>query len=123
MATVVGVITDVSDQAGPGTAYQILWEAITAANAVGDAKTLPAWTDRSVQIVGTFDSATIVLQGSNDGATWATLTDPQGNVISATSTKLEQIEECTRYIRPSASGGGGSQDIDVYVFATGYRVR
>lgn len=87
---------------------------------MGDADTgtsieMPGSSDRSVQIAGTFDSATVVLQGSNDGTNWATLTDPQGNAISKTGAAIEMITELTRYIRPVTSGGQGSTDIDVTV--------
>jgi hypothetical protein len=105
----------------PEVSWVCLWETLTAANAVGDSLEMTAWSDRSVQFVGTFDSATAVLQGSNDGTNWATLTDPQGNAISKTSAGLEAISELTRYIRPSTSGGGASQDIDCYVVISGYR--
>ncbi len=94
-----------------------LWETLTSANAVGTAIEGPGSPDRSVQAVGTFDSATVVMQGSNDGTNWVTLTDPLGNAISFTATGLKQISELTRYIRPSTSGGGGSQDIDVHLLA------
>lgn len=105
----------------PYTAWVAQWTPLTPSDAVGDALEMPAWADRSVQITGTFDSATVVLQGSNDGTNWATLSDPQGNPISATSAKLEQIEEITRYIRPSTSGGSSSQSITVTVLITGAR--
>lgn len=75
---------------------------------VGDAIGFPQNADKSVQIDGTFGSATVVIQGSNDGTNWFTLTDPQGNAISKTSAALEQIEENTLYVRPSISGGTGS---------------
>jgi hypothetical protein len=105
----------------PEVSWICLWETLTSANAVGDSLEMTAWSDRSVQFVGTFDSATVVLQGSNDGTTWVTLTDPQGNAISKTAAGLEAISELTRYVRPSTSGGGGSQDIDVYLLVSGYR--
>ena len=93
----------------------VTWTPLTSANNVGAAVEAPGMSDRSVQFSGTWDSATAVLQGSNDGTTWFTLTDPQGNAISATADKLEMIEELTRYIRPSTSGGGGSQSISCIV--------
>lgn len=64
--------------------------------------------DRCVQITGTFGGATVLVEGSNDGTNYATLSDPQGNAISKTSAGIEQIEEVTRYIRCSTSGGSGS---------------
>lgn len=95
--------------------FVVLWTPLTSANAAGSAYEHSGASDRSVQFVGTFDSATLVLQGSNDGTNWVTLTDPQGNAISKTSAGLEQIEEITRYVRPSSSGGGGSQSVSVYL--------
>lgn len=89
----------------------IQWTPLTAANAIGDAIEMPASSDRSIQIAGTWDSATAVLQGSNDGSTWTTLTDPQGNAISKTADFIEMISELTRYVRVSTSGGGGSQSL------------
>lgn len=62
-------------------------------------------SEKSVQVTGTFNTSTVVLQGSNDGTNWVTLTDPQGNALSFTSAALEAIEEHTRYVRPSVSGG------------------
>ena len=113
MATIsptIARITPFGDEA-----HVITWALLTAANAVGAAIEMPGSSDRSVQIDGTWDSATFVLQGSNDGTTWFTLTDPQGNAISKTSDALEMVSELTRYIRPSTSGGGGSQSINCRV--------
>jgi hypothetical protein len=95
--------------------HVITWTPITAANNVGNALEMPGSSDRSVQLDGTWDSGTVVLQGSNDGTTWFTLTDPQGNAISKTSNALEAISELTRYIRPSSSGGGGSHSVSCRV--------
>lgn len=83
------------------------WAAMGGSD-VGDAVGFPQNADKCVQIDGTFGSATVVIQGSNDGSKWFTLTDPQGNAISKTSAALEQIEEVPLYIRPSISGGTGS---------------
>ena len=105
----------------PTQGYRLfLWET------VGDAdQGIPApaetFTDRSVQAVGTWDSATLVLQGSNDGTNWTTLDDLQGNAISMTADGLVGIAEPTKFIRPSTSGGQGSTDIDVYVFCVSRR--
>jgi hypothetical protein len=63
------------------------------------------WSDRSVQVEGTFGAATVVIQGSNDGANFETLRDPQGVALSFTSSGLKQVLETTRFIRPASSGG------------------
>lgn len=64
--------------------------------------------DRSIQVTGTFDTSTIVWEGSNDGVTYATLNDPQGNLISKTAAAIEQVVEVCRYMRPRVSAGGAS---------------
>jgi len=62
-------------------------------------------SDRSVQFTGTFGGATVVLEGSNDGTNYVTLTDPAGVALSFTSAGLKQLLQITRYMRPSVSGG------------------
>ena len=93
----------------------VTWETLTNANTSGSAVQMPQGADRSVQFVGTFDSATVKLQGSNDGVNYHSLTDPQGNAIEKTAAAIEQITEITRYIKPVTTGGGASQDVDVFL--------
>lgn len=89
--------------------------------AMGDADTgtairMGGASDRSIQFSGTFGGATIVLQGTNDGTNWVTLTDPQGNAISKTSASIEQICELTRQVRVVSSGGTGTSiDANLYL--------
>jgi hypothetical protein len=66
--------------------------------------------DMSVQFFGTFNSATIVLEGSlQDPAgtvdTYATLTDSGDNAISKTTAAMEAIASMAVTIRPSVSSG------------------
>lgn len=102
-------------------AHMVDWTTITTgtgSTATGDVVEVAMGNDRSVQIDGTFDSATVVFQGSNDGTNWFSLTDPQGNAISKTSAAIEAISELTRYVRPSISGSAnGSTSINVHMFA------
>lgn len=113
MATITHNEPEVLKAFGDRNVHVVTWEAMGNAD-TGSALEMPGSSDRSVQIAGTFGSATVVLQGSNDGVNWATLTDPQGNAISKTSAAIEMISELTRYIRPVTSGGTGT-DIDVTV--------
>jgi hypothetical protein len=66
-------------------------------------KTPGIYSDRSVQMTGTFGNA-VVLEGSNDGTNYYTLTDGLGNSISMTSSGIKQIGEVTRFVRPRATG-------------------
>jgi hypothetical protein len=79
-----------------------------------------AFTDRSIQFAGTFGTGgTVVLEGSNDGTNWQTLTDPQGNVISKTAASIEAVTEATRYIRPRVTAGDGTTAIKAILFVRG----
>ncbi len=102
-------------------AHMVSWLAITTGTgsaSTGAVAEIGGSADRSVQIEGTFDGATVVIQGSNDGSNWQSLTDPQGNAISKAASALEAISELTRYIRPSVSGSvNGTTSINVYLYA------
>lgn len=69
---------------------------------------MPGWADRSVQVTGNFGTGgNLRIQGSNDGTNWNTLTDPQGNDINITASKIEQVMEVVRYMRPIITAGSG----------------
>lgn len=110
MATVAPTISDIS---GDGLVRKIVWTPLTLVNTPGDAADWVKWADRSVAFTGTFDTATVVLQGSNDGTNWFTLSDPQGNAVSATAAKLEQVLEMTHWVRPYCSAVGATTSITV----------
>lgn len=65
-------------------------------------------SDRSVQVEGIFGGTTVVIEGSNDGVNYRTLTDPQGNALEITSGRIETIIELVRFIRPRMQGGSGA---------------
>jgi len=74
--------------------------------------------DMTVTIEGTFSTGgSCTMQGSNDGSTWHSLTDPQANAITKTAAGIEVIVEAPRYIRPSVTAGNGSTAIDVRLLA------
>ena len=92
-----------------------LWETLVTGSLDGESIELPDHADKSVQVVGTFNTATIALQGSNDGTNWVSLSDPQGNAIEMTSAGLKQILENTRFVRPLVTSVGASTDVDVFL--------
>lgn len=94
---------------------KILWETLTEDDTA--AHIMPgsiAGVVGSVQVIGTFGSATVVLQGSNDGSTWWSLKDTSGTAISLTAAGGADFSTAALYVRPSASGGT-SQDIDIHM--------
>ncbi len=66
------------------------------------------YTDRSVQVTGNFGGSTVVIEGSNDGTNWSTLTDPQGNDLVLSASKIEMVTEATLFIRPRVVGGAAT---------------
>jgi hypothetical protein len=110
MAAIAATVTDIY----LGKIYR--WTPLTAAD-TATAIEVAGYVDKSVQFTGTFGNATVVMKGSNDGAIFENLTDPQGNDISKTAADLEQITEATRHIQPTFSGGDGTQSVSVTVFA------
>lgn len=74
----------------------------------------PVLADRAAQVVGTFGTGgTLLLEGTIDGSNWATLTDPQGNALSFTAAKIEQVMELVVAVRPRVSAGDGDTALTV----------
>lgn len=112
MATIDPEITEIKTFGDDG--HIIFWEAV-GQNDDGDPVEMIGSSDRSVQVTGTFGSGgTIVLEGSNDGTNYETLTDPQGNDVSFQAAGLVQVIELTRYVRPRVTAGDGTTDLDVH---------
>ena len=118
MSTITPTITKV-DLDG-NRSWLVKWLTLTTTADTGVAITLPAHSDRSVHVVGTFSTGgTLSIQGSNDGTNFKILDDFQGNALTFTSTDLENISQACYYIRPFVSAGDGSTDLDVYLILNG----
>lgn len=113
MATVSFTVSEIK---GFGEyAHVITWASLANGDS-GSAVEMPGSAVRSVQFTGTFGTGgTIVLEGSNDGTNYVTLTDPQGSAISKTAAGLEAIEELTRYVRPRVTAGDGTTALNAYL--------
>lgn len=61
----------------------------------------------AVQFAGTFGSATVKLQVSNDNTTFTDLKDKAGNDISVTAAGFREFSTAALFIRPAISGGTG----------------
>jgi hypothetical protein len=111
MATITA---DIKPKAGG--VRRIIWETM-GDDDTGSAVEHPDYPDKTVSVEGTFSSATVVIQGSNDGTNYETLTDLNGSSLSFTSAPVPKtIRENPLFIRASTSGGGGA-DIDVIIVA------
>jgi hypothetical protein len=115
MAT-VNFTRDPSTGAGVG----IKWTPLTTTNADGQAFDTLDFADISLQVLGTFGAGgTLLIEGCNQATptTWATLNDPQGNALSITAAKMEQLLEMPRWLRPRVSAGDGTSSLTVELWA------
>jgi hypothetical protein len=100
-----------------GDAVKTVWGALANGDS-GSPVSLVQYADRSVQVEGTFGvGGTLLVEGSNDGTTYHTLTDSIGNPLSFTTSGLKVVSEATGFIRPRVSAGDGTTAIVVTMVA------
>lgn len=96
---------------------QIKWTGLLNGDS-GEAIDWAAYADRSVQVLGTFGAGgSVTLEGSNDGTNFVALTDPQGNALTFTGAKLEQLQELALQVRPRVTAGDVTTDLTVILLA------
>ncbi len=113
MATIAPTVTEIGY--GNFAAKQAIWTPVTSADTCG-AVTFPEYSEKSIQVAGTFDSASVAVNGSNDGTNYVALNDPGGTVIAVTSAKIKGVLEKTMFVQPVATSGGGSQSLTISMF-------
>lgn len=102
------VITTKTVGKGDGSLVQIKYAGLSEADTDPPSIDLSEWSDVSVHISGTFNAGTCVVEGTNDESIpHVPLTDPQGNNLSFTAAKLEQIMEICYKLRPRITTGTG----------------
>lgn len=90
------------------------WAAL-GENDDGEPIRLAVFSDRSVQIAGTFGGASVTIGGSNDGITYHALTDTLGSTLTLTAATLRQIVELPVWLKPRVFGGDGTTALTVTV--------
>lgn len=114
MATRTATVDTINDF--NNMALLIQWSGLLNGDS-GDPYTIPGYSDRSIQVQGTFGTGgSISLEGSNDGTNYIVLTDPQGNAITKTSAAIEAVTELPRYIRPRVTAGDGTTNLVASLF-------
>lgn len=120
----MATISPVGSWIGKGV-HQTVWDGITASTDTIIGGGSPMLGDKSVAVYSQtatgFNSVVITIQGSNDDTptgNYTDLADAQGNVLTFSANKVEQILENPRWIRPRASGAtGGSQSLKVVLIS------
>ena len=115
MATIAGVQTGPTNEG----LIEVLWEALTTTNRPGSGVLLGRTPDKTVQVFGTFGaSASIAIEGSNDGGTtWFACHDISNTAIALIAAGGALIVENPKLLRPNLTNGDGSTDIDVFIVA------
>lgn len=91
-----------------------MWEAVTETDSFA-ACGLGKLPDKTMQVFGTFDGASIALHGSVDDTNYAPLTTNGVDPIAITAAGFAWIWENPRFIKPVATGGGATQSVTVIV--------
>jgi hypothetical protein len=114
MATVAPTVVE---QIPGGGIMRVVWVLAQADD--GADSNYPGWADRNIQIEGTAGTATVTIQGSNNGgANWRTLTDMAGNSLATLGMGvIKMVQENTLQIRPLVVGGDGTTAITVTLIA------
>jgi len=109
------VATKTATQTFDGEAATVSWAAMGNAD---DGTPVPGvGLLGSVQFAGTFGSATVVLEGSNDGGTtYATIKDATGTAVSTGTAAIFSLNANVKLVRPRTSGGTGTS-LNVTLFA------
>ena len=94
-----------------GGAHLHTWP-LSNADGTGESISNAGAADRTVHMFGTWGSATVILEGTNDpdqgAGNWVTLHDLTGAELTATADFIAMLAENTLFIRPVLSGGAGS---------------
>lgn len=104
-------VTDVSTK-GDGSTMLVVWALVTD-SVVCLPVSFPEHSDKSIQVDGTFSSASIALTGSNYpvgtvSPVFASLRDPSSTTIAITGAGIKAVLENTVQVQPVSSGGSSS---------------
>jgi hypothetical protein len=100
------------------SAYVSTWKNMSVDD-VGEPADVAGIAERSVQVEGEFDGASVVIEGSNDGINYHALNSRLGIGLSIGLAGLEAIDEAVRFIRPRISDGAAGTMITVSLFMRG----
>jgi hypothetical protein len=109
MAKTVSPVVNLSISDSP----RYIWEALATGDTINGLKLSGTGARRgAVQISGTFGSATVVLQTSNDGTNFYPIKDIHNTAVSTTAAAIFEITSAALYIKPAITGGT-SDAVDV----------
>lgn len=92
----------------------VQWTGLTN-NDTGKAFVCEGYTDKTVQVYGTFQDGTCTIQGTLDvsSPTYATLNDAGGTSLGLTSAGIKKIRENAYAVRPYVTGAEAGASLTV----------
>jgi len=113
MAVIKPTVTNVGPS-GDESCIQVQWTPVTNADTCNPVS-YPGHSDKSIQVSGTFNAASVAMNGSNEptGTNMFALNDPSSTVIAITAAGGKAVLENTLFLQPAATGGGGSQSLTI----------
>lgn len=123
MATVALAITTVDEGSISARAQVVSWTPLTTTNNDGGLFSRSAfYADKSVQVFGTFNGATVTLKGSNvptpgvvSGTDWFTLHKTDLSLLSFTVADGFTVLDNVMHIAPLLSGGDGGTSMTIHL--------
>src|ERR1700733_10683272 len=102
--------------------YQVATWNVMANGGTGAPLGEPDFIDRTIQVSGTWGAGgAVVWEGSNDGASWFTLSNPNGVALSLTANGMLQCNYTPLYSRPHVTGGDGTTQLTSVVTMRRFR--
>ncbi len=94
----------------------VRWENLQIGD-IGAPHASPTFPIKSIQVVGTFGGATVVVEGSNmpETSTYDTLYNQWHGAISLNAAAMRSILGNCYFVRPRIVGGDATTDLDVYL--------
>jgi hypothetical protein len=96
--------------------WRVGWQGITAADTDCEQLIAPSFADRSIEVTGTFDGATVEIRGGITVPDFV-LKDPQGNPMSFTAAGFKAIAECSWYLKPVILNAGPATNLNIALVA------
>jgi len=102
----------IPSRAGIGrSSFLTIWA--LGAGSVGQEEDISQGAERSVQIDGELDGASVLIEGSNDGTHYHALCTHDGLFLAFKQTGFSGVRELCRMIRPRVEGGGPSTKLTI----------
>lgn len=98
-----------------GGVITVTWPTLTFSGTdVGAPISLAEYSDKTFQVFGTLGAAgAVLMEGSNDGVNWSSLSNRQGTAMSFTALGMNTSQDKPLFVRPRVTAGDGTTSLTV----------